>query len=1179
MEQSAMPEADAVQGSPLPEVLSPEGAETVAGSDALNAEEETGNTADRVGVTAALVIEEAEEAEAGAEKDATDEKIDVDVNVDVAGVGRFSSFEELADILVDRSVIANGGTIEDDDMDSTVEESVEEIVEEQEAVLAAYADESNDDVRESESETLAHEHVSIMGGGLAEADAIEAEADQDVETLDDPLTFVTLEPFGDVEAQQLMDVEDYSESSLLINGDAAEGLIGADDVVENQSVATLAVVSPEGALRFPQEVAPDSPAVRPDLPDGVADQITEDINDLAALDANTEMESDEQDEDEDANEHGEHATITAVTESAEKLTPVDANLEAVLEKIRTKLPCKSVEVLETGEILALPKGWSTRQSKSNDGKTYYVSPYGHTQWLRPPMKTGAIYNWVHEIEVTFGHGRLGLNLKQIAGVPGTVFTDLQVHIAEIYKLPNGMASPAEIYNWSMKPEKRLAVNMRVTMMNGIPLTGYTYSEVLELLARLVRPVRIKFADITKGIVGRVEEEALLEETEEVKEARAARVMQNSLRKEYFQVLVCSELHKQVWSATNHHMYMKRLEMEKKCEIMETQVESVQRRQESLGKERENLIQEECLLTEMIEKLDKQAAGEIESPEVLRTAELVQRSMELEKDVTELIAENNALRAVRAETEQTLDNLQNELDKYGDLGVDLNSEQEIKFFSPAFLGSMVNRGSIDTRAADAREQLLIKVKAQCDHLEEEIEMEAERTGFVESEIYQFRNQMDVAAAAVKREDAFISGERPPQLIFLENKIALLRKSLRETVAGIAKATGSGDQQQADNLSLRRADLKDDLKAALDEMLRMQNELQVFFDVDQGKNVVLPSADSSIDTIDIDEAPQRRLSESTRLQTKLGKLQTKLHEIVIELAKAAGDNDEERKSELSKQRLQLKDEMKVVQDQFQALTNGTLNVSTNATEAPPRTSITGPPPQQEAARRNTVGARVSVGGIRSSFGGRVSMIGAQIVQGVSRQSATVQRGSERFDPDHSRGSSSSVNSFTQDSANQIGLLPAMSGILRKHPTHSNEKGTFGNMSLRGVRVRWCNIEPDGYLRYYKREGDREPRGAIPLKHKSLEILHGKDVGKPHEFMICSPTQQTRLVAKNQEEMLKWVKVLGLAHAYFRKRFNDGRKTPGSVSSSNGSTADQPANATSPEAADAELAYRNKRATLGF
>eukprot|EP00644_Phytophthora_capsici_P011106 jgi/Phyca11/506172/fgenesh2_kg.PHYCAscaffold_18_\ len=446
-------------------------------------------------------------------------------------------------------------------------------------------------------------------------------------------------------------------------------------------------------------------------------------------------------------------------------------------------------------------------------------------------------------------------------------------------------------------------------------------------------------------------------------------------------------------------------------------------------------------------------------------------------------------------------------------------------------------------------------------------------------------MDVATEAVKREDAFISGERPPQMIFLENKIALLRKNLRETVAGIAKAASSGDQQQADNLSIRRADLKDDLKAALDEMRRMESELNVFFDVDQGKQVKLQHTDSSINHIDIDEAPQERVSESSRLQSKLTKLQAQLHDTVVLLAKAAGEKDEARKSELSKRRLQLKDEMKVVQDQFQALTNGTLNVAVKSKEQYLRPSVVGPPTMQDA-RRSTGGSRASLGGIRGSISGNRASISGRASHG-GKPSASAQRGSERYDPNlsHRSSSSASMASLTQSydsNSNQIprdGALPTMSGTLRKHPTHSNEKGTFGNMSLRGVRERWCNIEPDGYLRYYKREGDRDPRGAIPLKHKSLEILHGKEVGKPNEFMICSPTHQTRLVAKTHEEMLKWVKVLELAHAFFMQQGGRGSTDGRVASSSIGNSPVHASNATSPESADAELVYRNQRATLGF
>ncbi|ETL81043.1 hypothetical protein L917_18546 [Phytophthora nicotianae] len=1207
MEQSAPPEAE-VQVTPLPDPVKPEDiaidaddAATASAAEPTEAENTISNAVEETETHSADAADDDESgAETTAQKAAVEEQNDTtedDSNVvehpstpeEVEATGAITAASEdkspsaaEADGLSDVIATANE---KPEDLPSTDAQG--------DAVEDASTPDAVSDSEGAEETATAQENETTVEDAAVKDPAT---TDDTEDKLEAPLTIVTPATVAGSGKEEDLTHTETSKSevpALSIDTDApanpaTEDQTPANGVAVNSLIADGAVATPEGTLQYPQELELASPAAMPDLLVAATDTETENSNDPVPLEADAKESEQDQVENDEKAEDGEHATITAVPEEPAKSTPVDANLEAVLEKIRNKLTCESVEVLESGEILALPKGWSTRKSKTNDGKTYYVSPYGHTQWLRPPMKTGVIYKWVHEIEVTFGPGRLGLNLKQIAGIPGTVFTDLQVHIAEIYKLPNGMASPAEIYNWSVKPEKRLEVNMRVTMMNGISLTGYTYSEVLELLARMVRPVRIKFADITKGIVGRVEEEIPHEETEEVKEARAARVMQNSLRSEYFQILVSCELHKQVWAATKRRMRLKMIEMEKKTEVMESQVEAGLQHQESLEKERENLIQEAATLKEMIEQLDKQTAGEIESPEVLRTAELTQRTAELEKEVTEIIAENDELQASRIQIEETLDDLQLELDAYGDLDVELNGQQEIKFFSPAFLGSMVHRGSIDTRAEDARERLLEKIKAQHSHLEEEIKLEEERTKFVESEINQFKKQMDVAAEAVKREDAFISGERPPQMIFLENKIALLRKNLRETVAGIANAGKSGDQQQADNLSLRRADLKDDLKSALDEMRRMENELNVFFDVDEGKEVKLLRSDSIVDTVDIDQAPHERASESSRLQNKLTKLQMQLHDTVVQLAKAAGEKDETRKSELGQRRLQLKDEMKVVQDQFQLLTNGTLNVAVKNKESSYlRPSVVGPPTLQDVPRRSTGGSRASIGGIRASISGSRASMAAGRASNNSRPSESVQRGSERYDPNVSRRSSSSA-SLTQSydsNSNQMprdGTLPVMSGTLRKHPTHSNEKGAFGNMSLRGVRERWCNIEPDGYLRYYKREGDREPRGAIPLKHKSLEILHGKGVGKPNEFVICSPTHQTRMVAKTRDDMLKWVMMLELAHAYFMQQgrgSTDGGNAPGSVSSSVGSNADHLANATSPGSADAELVYRNQRATLGF
>jgi hypothetical protein len=659
-------------------------------------------------------------------------------------------------------------------------------------------------------------------------------------------------------------------------------------------------------------------------------------------------------------------------------------------------------------------------------------------------------------------------------------------------------------------------------------------------------------DLTQG---RVKEEPPEEESQEAIEARAARKMQSNLQLEYFRILVAHELHEEVWGVSKKRMLKKALEMDRKCKMLASTIEEMESYHEGLEKEREDLIQETEQLREMIEQLKRQEAGETESPEVVKSAELAARNVELDKEIAEIIAENEDLRNERITIEEALDEVQKELDQYADFDIE-SGEFEIKFFSQAFLGSMVQRGSIDTRAEDARERLLEKIKSQRDHFQEELEMEEERSKFVESEIAQIRKQMAVAAAASKREDDMISGHRPPQLVFLENKIALFRKNLRETVSGIAKATSSGDTQQAENLAFRRAALKDDLKNALDEMQRMENELNLFSDINRGVTGYGPSIldeDTAIEAVNIDLSPHERVSESTRLQNKLTRLQAQLHDTVQQLAKAASERNEERMEELRTRRLQLKNEMKVVQDEFERLTNQTLNVSAKSKDTYVRPSI-------------------SANDFRSSMG-----------------RPSLGRGSsEQFEmPRFSRSSSSasmasvpqSVESYQPSAPVKEGSLPSVSGLLLKHPTHSNEKGMFGNMSLRGIRERWCMIDPVGCLRYYKRKGDREPRGAIPLNIPSLEIIHGKEVGKPNEFMICSATHQTRMGAKNREDMLRWVAALQEAHAVFMQqapnRGSTEKKAPDHQESIDSTGSGE--NMTSP--VSMEIANRNSRATLGF
>ncbi|GLD93360.1 hypothetical protein PINS_up001952 [Pythium insidiosum] len=236
----------------------------------------------------------------------------------------------------------------------------------------------------------------------------------------------------------------------------------------------------------------------------------------------------------------------------------------------------------------------------------------------------------------------------------------------------------------------------MTAINGIPLTGCTYTEVLDRVNRLPRPLRIKFADISKGIVGRVKELPPEEETEEQREARLARSRQSDLRLEYFQLLVAHELQLQVWHVSKNRMAKKEQELARKIDILSNQLVAMQEFQGLLEKEKESLDTETESLQSWLDRLKAQETGQLESAEVAKTVELQERQAVLDKEIGEMIAENDQLRAEKATLEGDLDATQDELNALGDLEDTAVSKlvDELDVFSTGFLGSYVERGSID-----------------------------------------------------------------------------------------------------------------------------------------------------------------------------------------------------------------------------------------------------------------------------------------------------------------------------------------------------------------------------------------------------------------------------------------------------------------------------------------------------
>jgi hypothetical protein len=374
---------------------------------------------------------------------------------------------------------------------------------------------------------------------------------------------------------------------------------------------------------------------------------------------------------------------------------------------------------------------------------------------------------------------------------------------------------------------------------------------------------------------------------------------------------------------------------------------------------------------------------------------------------------------------------------------------------------------------------------------------------------------------------------------------------ETVTALAAAAKEGNRAKMDDLSLRRAGLKEDLRKAVDEIHEFEIEFNVRSSVADRPSLSFESPQSSsrfsltssmpMDT-EVPPTPPRH-GDTAGLQDRLSVMRADLvclflhssctgvmmtdvvlsisqHDTVTQLARAASAKDTRLMKELSDRRLHLKEEVKAIQEEFQQITRESMTL----------------PPMPPVPTRNSLGPDGQTRG---------SMDRIQVADGRDRSGSrssslsTTSHASQAMSVDSSANFSMAppkANAHVNVGAVPGGnVMPTMSGLLMKHPSHSNERGLFGNITLRGVRERYCALDGTGSLAYYKRKGDREPRGTIPLDIPSLEVIYAQNEIKSSEFSICTPTHQNKFVAKTRDEMLRWVKALEATHAMLMSQRN--------------------------------------------
>ncbi|GMF38819.1 unnamed protein product [Phytophthora fragariaefolia] len=500
----------------------------------------------------------------------------------------------------------------------------------------------------------------------------------------------------------------------------------------------------------------------------------------------------------------------------------------------------------------LPPGWTRKESKSQKGRYYFISPAGKTQWVPPPMKSASAkvkktYNWMNEVEICFQEGRLGVSLREVHQMETILYPQFQAEVDDLPKI-NGKAGPAELHNWSVKPHKRLTIGMRVTSIEDVSLAGLTYKEVVAKLKSASRPVRIKFADVHKGTVeengGRKSDgdkgNGAANEPGGASYAQSSAYMLQ--KQEYTRVLVTGELHTEMWTIENKKMLRSLTRMQHKWSTVSSEFDLLNARRMELRKENEALKNDKEKYEVMMKNLKLQATYAMENPELVKANELAKRNTELNDDISKMSSGNKRLRKERDTLQAQLDELEKQLAKV---------EQKAKDDDEDRVPEEDEFGIEPT--APPREQLSA-LKKKRRGLEDELNKEQRKANKVQKEMEQLtkhyaslgneepalgsstsssssssnqqgddKEKGSLSSSGHREKSGNSNGTSKPKSEFaeLESKILDLRKKQRSVVDTLSKAAQSGDHKLAKECQRRRQKIKEELKEAQDELHRLKN----------------------------------------------------------------------------------------------------------------------------------------------------------------------------------------------------------------------------------------------------------------------------------------------------------------------------------------------------------------------
>nr|CCA21722.1 conserved hypothetical protein [Albugo laibachii Nc14]CCA21853.1 conserved hypothetical protein [Albugo laibachii Nc14] len=745
---------------------------------------------------------------------------------------------------------------------------------------------------------------------------------------------------------------------------------------------------------------------------------------------------------------------------------------------------------------------------------------------------------------------------------------------------------------------RIRIGMRLTAIDGFSLVGFSFSEVIEKLRHAPRPLRITFADLTSGLKGRVKVRTFEPESAIEKTKNETIGKQNLVKSWYLKMMIMLELKWEIWKIQEE--YIQQVKRNTACKykglLMQTHFERAST--ERLREELDNLDSELSLLEDTIQNLSLQADGVTESEELTKSVVLKAKNVTLEKEVLSGLEKITWYKEEHKSLSECLYHMESQL-------AALQAKSTNYKVSFPQKNIQVDQEGYTKEGFESFDCSIVEVGENIKLAQSNCEKEEEKANLIREEISELKQKL----AAIDTLDYHGGGYSALTVAEArtkntETKLCLIIETIGATLQSPTSDSSLVAAQLAEDEAISDVEFETRLRAVSSPLvpsLVLWNGAKCSDEIDE---VITKEVGDSIyctSTLFHDEGQgtssgTRSRSSSLAVWRKISKRRHKSNiqrfesastsdEVIADLNEHEPDQIREVQStsdplymepDIAKCGSGESSKIKLTDFNESHFASGLHNSAENGKSplipSHPVNQIQDNfesflPDLQQTNLDLPHGSYCSEG--TEGLGGHQIDLNrnAQNHQDKSEEK-NIELAIELTGPvptrrqsarDRTHSHAYAVESRFEVPVSQL-RISKKCGILLKQRTLYQDKGVFKKISIRGALERWCEIDSSGVMLYYKREGDRNPRGRIELSDPTAEVTYEEMNSNSKNFTISTILKQVRFLTKDRADLIGWVEALQTTLNYF-SHMRSSTLIPEAADQTN--------------SADSE----NLRATLGF